>query len=107
MATDYFNQFNNDGIPFMEGRDKGDIQALVGEVLHVEDYGFIRTPEGRYAVIAFREHPDAFYFAGQVLTNILGAVTYDNKSAELKEQSLVLQTRTSRNGNDYMGVRFI
>ena len=37
----YFNQFSSKGIPFMDDRDKGDIKTLVGDVLHIDDFGFI------------------------------------------------------------------
>lgn len=106
MINNYFSKFANKGIPFMEGRTKGNIASLVGEILHVEDFGFINQEGSTYPVIAFREHPTEFYFGGAVLNDILTQVDRDGMREELKLQPLTLRMSTSKRGRTYMSVEF-
>lgn len=107
MINNYFRKFENKGIPFMDDRTKGDISSLVGEVLHVDDFGFINQEGSTYPVIAFREHPTEFYFGGAVLNEILTQVDKDDMRDELKSQPLALKMVKSKRGRTYMGVDFI
>lgn len=107
MVNNYFSKFANKGIPFMDDRTKGNIASLVGEVLHVEDFGFINQEGSTYPVIAFREHPTEFYFGGAVLNDILTQVNNDGMRDELKSQPLMLKMVKSKRGRTYMGVEFI
>lgn len=106
MINNYFSKFANKGIPFMEGRTKGNISSLVGETLHVDDFGFINQEGSTYPVIAFREHPTDFYFGGAVLNDILTQVDRDGMREELKSQPLMLRMSTSKRGRTYMSVEF-
>lgn len=106
MANNYFSKFANKGIPFMDGRTKGNIASLVGEVLHIEDFGFISQEGATYPVIAFKEHPAEFYFGGKVLSDILIQVDHDGMREELKEQPIVLKMVQSKKGRTYMSVEF-
>ena len=75
----YFDKFNSKGIPFMDNADKGDMHDIVGETVHIEDFGFIRSDEGGdYGVISLREKPDTFYFCNQVITDMLHQVIEEN-----------------------------
>lgn len=107
MANNYFAKFANKGIPFMDGRTKGNIASLVGEVLHIEDFGFIGQEGSTYPVVAFKEHPTDFYFGGAVLNDILSQVDRDGMRDELREQPLMLKMVKSRKGRTYMGVEFV
>lgn len=107
MANNYFTRFANKGIPFMDGRTKGNISSLVGEVLHIVDFGFINQEGSTYPVIAFAEHPAEFYFGGAVLNDILIQVDRDDMREELKSQPIVLKMTMSKRGRTYMGVDFI
>lgn len=107
MANNYFSKFTNKGIPFMDGRTKGNISSLVGESLHIEDFGFISQEDSTYPVIAFKEYPSAFYFGGAVLNDILTQIDRDGMRAELKTQPVVLKMVTSKKGRTYMSVEFI
>lgn len=106
MANNYFIKFANKGIPFMEGRTKGSISSLVGEVLHIDDFGFINQEGSTYPVIAFAEHPAEFYFGGAVLNDILIQVDRDGMREELKTQPIVLKMVQSKKGRTYMSVDF-
>lgn len=107
MTNNYFSKFENKGIPFMNDRTKGNISSLVGEVLHVEDFGFIGQEGSNYPVIAFEEHPNDFYFGGSVLNDILAQVERDGMRDALREQPLMLKMMKSRKGRTYMGVEFV
>lgn len=107
MVNKYFEKFSNKGIPFMDGRTKGNITSLVGEVLHIEDFGFISQEGSTYPVIAFIEHPNEFYFGGTVLNEILIQVDRDGMRDELKLQPIVLKMAQSKKGRTYMSVEFI
>lgn len=106
MVNKYFEKFVNKGIPFMDGRTKGNISSLVGEVLHIEDFGFINQEGSTYPVIAFAEHPDEFYFGGAVLNDILIQVDRDGMRDELKMQPIMLKMAQSKRGRTYMSVEF-
>lgn len=103
----YFNQFSSRGIPFMDDRKKGDINKLVGEVLHIDDFGFINGRDGEYAVVSFKEHSDSFYFAGLALTDICRKIDADGMREELAAQPIVLSMKKSKNNRNYMSVDFI
>ena len=101
----YWDKFRNDGIPFMEGREKGDIKALIGQPLHIEDFGFIRGRNGDFAVIKVRES-ERFYFCNSIITEMLRTVQADGMEKELAKQVIVFEERTSKTGQDYMTFKF-
>ena len=102
----YFDKFNNGGIPFMEGRDKGNISDILGETLHIVDFGFINGDNGEYAVFLTAEHDDVFYFGNAVITDMLREVQKDGMESELAEQKIVFENRTSKKGREYIAFRF-
>lgn len=107
MVNNYFSKFTNAGIPFMEGRTKGSISSLVGETLHIDDFGFISQEGSTYPVISFKEHSTEFYFGGAVLNDILTQVDEDGMRDVLREQPIVLRMVKSKKGRTYMGVEFV
>lgn len=102
----YFDKFNNGGIPFMEGRDKGNIFDILGETLHIVDFGFINGDNGEYAVFLTREHDDVFYFGNAVITDMLKEIQRDGMESELSEQEITFENRTSKKGREYIAFRF-
>lgn len=103
----YFDKFNTGGgIPFMEGRDKGDMHDILDEKLHIIDFGFINGDNGEYAVIQVAEYDRMFYFANTVITDMLKEVQADGMKEELKNQAIVFEERTSKRGRDYIAFSF-
>lgn len=103
----YFDRFQSKGIPFMENRDKGDMHDIVGEVMRIDDFGFIRNEEGEdYAVISFSEKPDLFYFGNKVYTDMLKQVQADGMEEELAHQYLKIVQRESKKGREYFAFEF-
>lgn len=105
--NDYFKKFSSHGIPFMDGRNKGDINKLVDTTLHIDDFGFIKGRDGEYAVVSFAEHPTEFFFAGMALTDVCRQVDADGMREALAQQPISLHMVKSKNGRNYMAVEFI
>lgn len=104
----YFDKFVRKGIPFMEGREKGNLRELVNRPLHIVDYGFIEGKDGRFAVIAFKEDADRFYFGNSIVTEMLEEVDADGMRDELTEQAIQFDLRVSKErGQEYMAFDFI
>ena len=96
------------GIPFMEGREKGELEEILGKVCNIKDYAFINGDDGEYAVFIVDEIDDHFYFGGSILTQNLKAFT-DEEHEELRENGLpvLLTTRKTKKGNrTYTNVEF-
>ena len=99
----YFAQFKNEGVPFMEGRDKGDKAEILGKALHIEDFGFINGQDGKFAVMLFAEIPDKFYFGNSIVTEMLQTVERDNMRQGLRECAITFKERKSKeSGRTYI-----
>ena len=106
MTNNYFKNLKQGGIPFMEGRDKGDIRDLLNAKVHIEDYGFINGDNGQYAVFIVKENDKEFYCGGQAVTEILKQIKADGHKDELPEQECVLEEMTSKNKRKYITITF-
>lgn len=95
----YFKQFKNDGVPFMENAQKGNIKDILGEKLHISEFGFINGNDGRFAVIAFDEKPNMFYFGNSYITRMLEKVEEDGKQDELRNVEIMFESRISKTTN--------
>lgn len=104
----YFDKFNNKGIPFMEGADKGDLRDICGKVCHIVDFGFIRNDDGGdYGVMQLKEHEGMFYFANPVITEMLHQVDNDGMRDELCNQGIVFNLAMSKKGREYFAFEFM
>ena len=92
----YFAQFRNEGVPFMEGREKGDKAEILGKPLHIEDFGFINGQDGKFAVMLFSEIPDKFFFGNSIVTEMLQAVERDDMRKGLRECTITFKERVSK-----------
>ena len=63
------------GLEFMEGREKIDIDVLIGQVLTVEEFGYITTKLGECVVITVKEHPHNYIFGSSVITETFRKLT--------------------------------
>ena len=96
-------------LPFMEGREKGDVKELVGQVSTIRDYGFLQGDDGRdYAVFIVAERSKHFYFGGTVLTDQLQQLEAEGYHDEIIFEGLpVLMTeKKSKNNRSYINVEF-
>lgn len=107
MKMGYFDRFNNEGIAFMENADKANLDEILGERVHIEDFGFIKNDEGDYGVMKIAEKDGVFYFANQVITDMLHQVENDDMRDELPKQVIVFSKATSRKtGREYTKFKF-
>lgn len=96
-------------LPFMDGRNKGDIKELVGMISTIADYGFLKGDDDReYAVIITKEISDKFYFGGTVLTDQLQQLEAEGFHEEIVEEGLpmLLTEKKSKNNRSYVNVEF-
>lgn len=96
-------------LPFMEGRDKGDANELVGQVSTIIDYGFLKGDDGRdYAVFITKERSKHFYFGGTVLTDQLQQLEAEGYHDAIVEEGLpmLLSQKRSKNNRSYVNVEF-
>ena len=104
----YFDKFNSGkGIPFMDGADKGELRDILGDIVHISDFGFIRNDEGDFAVIQLSEHPGVFYFCNQVITDMLHEVEKDGMRGELPKQGIKFEQKVSKKGREYFAFEFL
>lgn len=105
-------QFNGTAIPFMDTREQGDLKDVVGRIVTICDYGFLReTRQSKdpVAVICLKEHPEYFYFAGQVITDQLRQLDDEGYHDEIVTEGIpvVFEQRVSKkSGNTYMAANY-
>lgn len=100
----YFDQFKNEGVPFMENATQGKIKEHLGEELHVDDFGIIQTKQyGKCAVVHFAEYPGKFFFGNEYLTDMLEQVRADGMQGLLAASTIVFFEKVAKeSGNAYI-----
>lgn len=96
-------------LPFMEGRDKGDVKELVGQVTTISDYGFLTGDNGQpYSVFITKERGKTFYFGGTVLTDQLAQLEAEGYHDDIIAEGLpmLLTEKKSKNNRSYVNVEF-
>lgn len=97
------------GLPFMEGKDKGEVSELFGTVNTINEYGFLPGENGEvYAVFTVAERPGKFYFGGEVLTDRLSQLEADGYHDEIVAEGLpvLMNTKKSKSNRNYTNVEF-
>lgn len=100
----------NNGLPFMDGREKGEI--TLNETMTIIDYGFMNGKDGEFSCFITKEYNDHYFWGGQVLTEKLkkveGAFTEGEIATLLEEGIQVLfSEKKSANRRRYIDVEFI
>lgn len=97
-------------LPFMDGKDKGDVSELLGQVSTIKDYGFLPAEDGTfYVVFAVAERSNKFYFGGSVLTDRMTTLDQEGYGPDIRENGLpVLMTmaKARKSGRTYTNVEF-
>lgn len=100
----------NSTLPFMEGREKGDLKTLLGQVTTINDYGFLTNEKGQtYVAFTVKERSKEFYFGGVVLTDRLTELEAEGFGDAIREEGLpVLMTeaRGKKSNLNYTNVEF-
>lgn len=100
----------SNGLPFMEGKEKAD--NILGENLHIMDYGFLTGDDGEFIAYTVEEYPENFFFGGSVLTERfkhIESVFTEDEIAELLNEGIEIKLvqKTSKNKRKYVSVEFI
>ena len=98
---------SKEGIPFMEGRTKGEIKDLLNKNVSIKDFAFLDGDDGKYVVFIVDEMKDLFFFGGTVLTNNLLEIT-DEEKEEVKLNGLPIKLfeSTNKKGRQYINVEY-
>lgn len=96
-------------LPFMEGKEKGDMKELVGQISTIKEYGFLKGEEGNdYVVFIVAERAKQFFFGGSVLTDQLQQLEAEGYHEEIAASGLpmLLTEKKSKNNRTYTNVEF-
>lgn len=97
-------------LPFMEGKDKGETNELLGTVNTITEYGFLPNEQGEvYAVFTVKERPAKFYFGGTVLTDRLTQLEAEGYHDAIVEEglpTLMTEQKARKGGRTYVAVEF-
>lgn len=90
-------------LKLMEGREKGDIEALFGPTTTINDFGFLSGDDGEYVVFTVQEDPKNFYFGGGVLTDHMKKIEADGFGDMVRNEGLpfTLEKKKSKQGRQY------
>lgn len=102
----------NTSLPFMEGRNKGDLKEILNTEIKVNAYGFLKDENGDYVVFTIEGNDNVFFFGGQVITHKFKAIEELFNSIEIEQLltegiSIILKERKSKNGRTYTELEFI
>lgn len=99
------------GLPFMEGKEKGDMDSLMDTTVTIVDYGFMNDDGKEYASFICKEHPEYFFFGGSVLTDGLKKVDEALTDKEIEELMTAglpthFEKKKSKNKREYTKCTF-
>ena len=109
MSFDFKDLNTGKGIPFMDGRDAGQLKDLVGQGKYlITDFAFLTDEDGdEYAAFTVAQDDARFYFANGVITEMLKKVEKEGAKDELPNAPIVFKTVTSKRGRDYTAFEFV
>lgn len=96
-------------LPFMDEREKGDMERIVNMDCTIRDYGFLKDDKDKeYVCFIIDEDPQTFYFGGQVLTDNMKELDNLGYHEEINKDGLPVffGKRTSKNKREYTTVTF-
>lgn len=97
-------------LPFMDGREKGNTEDLLGQISTITDYGFLPNDDGElYVAFIVKERSTQFYFGGTVLTDRLMKLDGEGYGDEIREEGLpVLMTkaRSKKTKREFTNIEF-
>ena len=96
-------------LPFMEGKEKGELKEVLGMICTINDFGFLKGDQNNdYAVFTVKEIEKKFFFGGQVLTDQLQQLEAEGYHEDIITEGLpVLFTeKKSKNNKTYTNVEF-
>lgn len=99
------------GLPFMEGLEKGETQEILGQIVNVDEFGFMNGDDGEYVVFTIKENEDNFFFGSTVVTSAFKQLDANIQPEVLKEilelgLPIKLTERQSKSKRKYIKVDF-
>lgn len=100
----------NGGLPFMEGKEKGEI--IMGTLYLINDFGFLNGNDGEYVVFTVKGNDSHFFFGGSVLTEKMkeleNILTEDEIAQILNEGLEVIfeQKKAEKTKRNYVACEF-
>ena len=97
-------------IKLAEGREKGDLEDLIGETITINNAEMVYLDSDSYVAFTAEEDDKKFYFGGQVLTQDLSTLLEEGYLDEIKKVGLpVILTRekSKKTGNKYTKVTYL
>jgi hypothetical protein len=97
-------------LPFMENKEKGDMERLQGGTFTINEYGFLKdTSKGKekeYVCFTVKEDPQNFYFGGQVLTENLKQLEDEGYHETIVKEGLptLFEKKKSKNKDPETGI---
>ncbi len=101
-------------LPFMEGKEKGEMKRLHNDNFTIREYGFLigedekTHDEKEYVCFVVDEDTEHFYFGGQVLTESMKELEEDGYHEEINSEGLPVyfESKKSKNKREYTSVIF-
>lgn len=97
-------------LPFMDNREKGETDELMGQICTIIDYGFLPNEDGEhYVAFITREHSTKFYFGGTVLTARMIELDGEGYGAEIRAEGLpflMTKATSKKTKRSYTNVTF-
>lgn len=97
-------------LPFMDEREKGSTDELLGQVCTIIDYGFLPNDEGElYVAFITRERSKTFYFGGTVLTARMTELDGEGYGDDIRREGLpflMTKTTSKKSKRSYTNVVF-
>lgn len=102
------------GCPLFEGRDKGDLKDMEGEIVTLERAWPLTGDKGNYFAVWFKEVPELFYLTGSALTGILEDAQSFADDAGVSIDKIIegtririCQERKTKNGNKFRPIEIV
>ena len=97
-------------IKLAEGREKGDLEDLIGETITINNAEMVYLDSDSYVAFTVEEDDKKFYFGGQVLTQDLSTLLEEGYLDEIKKvglQVILSKEKSKKTGNRYTKVTYL
>lgn len=97
-------------LPFMDGKDKGATEELLGQVSTINEYGFLPSESGEmYVVFTVKERQNKFFFGGGVLTDRMIQLDQEGYGEDIRAEGLpvlLTEAKSKKTKRTYTNVEF-
>lgn len=101
MNLKEFAKTLTNSLPIMEDREKENLCELYGEAVKILDFGYLKDKDGKeFVCFIIEQRPQKFYFAGQVLTDMLQRIEQEGYKEELQKEGFWVKLEEKKSGNN-------